>query len=223
MVPAELLRRVDLEGRLHAQVLAPPEVWMERTALDVLTRVFDYGVRLGQGDLHASIQASVTDGTPILTLDLRAHPPVSHTYGTLVLERHLAEMMGGELVIEASRQEIHLRVRVPTLPSREAHVMAAVASVRIDEDVVDLVEQFFAEHRARLEPLALELDEGRLDGVHSWSRQLVGSGASYGFPEVSDLARSVDEACSRGRLDNVRVVYGALADHLRAVSWHVED
>ena len=223
MEPAEFLRDADAGPRLQAAVLAPPEIWLERSALELLRRVRDYGLRLGTGELHASIHTAVMEGTPTLTLDLRAHPPLSQGSGSLVLERHLVGMMGGELRVETSPQEVHVAVRVPTHRSAEAQARVELASVRVDEDLVDLVEQFFAEHRANLEGLATELEQGHLDRVQRWSRQLWGSGASYGFPEISELARSVDEACSREQPDAVRGAFDALAAHLRSAKWHVQD
>lgn len=103
-------------------------------------------------------------------------------------------------------------------------------TVTVDADLAAIMPRYFELQRTDLAEVAKAAASGRAEVVRLFGHRLKGTGASYGFPRLSelgaaiegaalahDLERAADLAAEVGRfLDAVRVVYtGGAADSVR--------
>lgn len=70
--------------------------------------------------------------------------------------------------------------------------------VEADPDMIDIVQQFVAELPGRLGKLRDALHSGDWDRLVVLAHQLKGAGGSYGYPDISEVARQI-EADARAR------------------------
>lgn len=87
-----------------------------------------------------------------------------------------------------------------------------------DPDMLDIVREFASELPARIAKLEAHLAAGELLELQTLAHQLKGAGGGYGFPQITELAASLESALKQGAAPPVvkdRVV--ALCELLRAV------
>jgi len=73
-----------------------------------------------------------------------------------------------------------------------------------DPDMRELVEFFVGQMPQRVRALQESLESGALEDVRSIAHQLKGAGGSYGFPQITESARSLEEQADSANLEAVR-------------------
>ncbi len=73
--------------------------------------------------------------------------------------------------------------------------LSVVASHRVvDPDIADLVPAYLDARRSDLAALEADLDAGRYDAVARLGHQLKGTGAPFGFPEITEIGGRLEQA-----------------------------
>lgn len=97
--------------------------------------------------------------------------------------------------------------------------MGPIRSVYEDDpDMFEIVREFATELPARIAKLEAHLASGALRELQTLAHQLKGAGGGYGFPQITELAASLEQALKSGAdapvvKDRTRM----LCDTLRAV------
>ncbi len=73
-----------------------------------------------------------------------------------------------------------------------------------DPDMRELVEFFVDQMPDRVRALQQSLESGALEDVRSIAHQLKGAGGSYGFPQITESARMLEEQADSADIDAVR-------------------
>ncbi len=73
-----------------------------------------------------------------------------------------------------------------------------------DPDMKELVEFFVDQMPDRVRALEQSLEAGLLDELRSIAHQLKGAGGSYGFPQITESARRLEEQADGADLDAIR-------------------
>lgn len=73
-----------------------------------------------------------------------------------------------------------------------------------DPDMRELVEFFVDQMPERVRALQQSLDAGALEDVRSIAHQLKGAGGSYGFPQITDSARLLEEQADTADIEAIR-------------------
>ena len=67
-----------------------------------------------------------------------------------------------------------------------------------DPDMLEIVREFASELPARIAKLESLLAAGALAELQTLAHQLKGAGGGYGFPQITDLAASLESALKQG-------------------------
>src|SRR5882672_10523515 len=67
-----------------------------------------------------------------------------------------------------------------------------------DPDMLEIVREFAAELPARIAKLESHLAAGEMCELQTLAHQLKGAGGGYGFPQITDLAASLEAALKQG-------------------------
>jgi HPt (histidine-containing phosphotransfer) domain-containing protein len=87
-----------------------------------------------------------------------------------------------------------------------------------DSDMVDLVRGFSAELPNRADLLEELLSQGHWTELRRLAHQLKGAGGGYGFPKITEVAASLEQALKQSAPESeVKERTGALCEVLRAV------
>jgi|YNPBryulayer2012_1023412.scaffolds.fasta_scaffold00263_6 HPt (histidine-containing phosphotransfer) domain-containing protein len=89
--------------------------------------------------------------------------------------------------------------------------------VRIDAELQDIVPLFLENRRADVVKLTSALNAGALAEVHFIAHNLAGTGAGYGFDEISQIGYAICDAIRTGQLDSLPSLISRLAEYLDAV------
>lgn len=73
-----------------------------------------------------------------------------------------------------------------------------------DPDMRELVEFFVDQMPERVRALQQSLETGALEDVRSIAHQLKGAGGSYGFPQITNTARVLEEQADGADIDAIR-------------------
>lgn len=79
-----------------------------------------------------------------------------------------------------------------------------------DPDMEVLIAEFVASLSGRARAILDHIDQGAIEQARSMAHQLKGAGGGYGFPQVTDAARTVDMAIRERRIDDAQVAAQAL-------------
>lgn len=69
--------------------------------------------------------------------------------------------------------------------------------VREDPDMIDIVEEFVTGLTDRVADLKAAYDQSDWTRLKTLAHQLKGAGGSYGYPPISELAATIEEACKQ--------------------------
>jgi HPt (histidine-containing phosphotransfer) domain-containing protein len=87
-----------------------------------------------------------------------------------------------------------------------------------DPDMLEIVREFAGELPARIAKLESHLAAGELRELQTLAHQLKGAGGGYGFPQITELAASLEAALKQGADEAVvKDRTAALCATLRAV------
>lgn len=90
---------------------------------------------------------------------------------------------------------------------------AIVSQLADDPDLVDLVELFVEELPQRITAIEKTITEQDFDGLKRLAHQLKGAAGGYGFPIITDAARTLEEkAKTQGDLESLDAELRQLAD-----------
>src|SRR5215510_1216530 len=87
-----------------------------------------------------------------------------------------------------------------------------------DPDMLEIVREFASELPARIAKLEAHLAANEMRELQTLAHQLKGAGGGYGFPQITELAASIESALKQGLTESVikdRTI--ALCATLRAV------
>jgi histidine phosphotransfer protein HptB len=88
-----------------------------------------------------------------------------------------------------------------------------------DPDMLEIVREFASELPARVAKIEAQLEAGALRELQTLAHQLKGAGGGYGFPQITELAASLESALKQGADDVVvKDRANALCAMLRAVA-----
>lgn len=79
-----------------------------------------------------------------------------------------------------------------------------------DPDMVILIDEFVASLPARASTILARIEDGMMEQARALAHQLKGAGGGYGFPQVTDAARTVEMAIRERRTDDARQAARAL-------------
>lgn len=71
-----------------------------------------------------------------------------------------------------------------------------------DPDMMELVEEFIQEMPGRIEKIQSCLAEQSMDELKVLAHQLKGAGGGYGFPDVTDKARQLEQSIVQGEAES---------------------
>jgi CheY-like chemotaxis protein/HPt (histidine-containing phosphotransfer) domain-containing protein len=89
--------------------------------------------------------------------------------------------------------------------------------VRVDAEALPLVPAFMAEMRQRLEAIRTASAANDYETIGGLAHQIAGVGGSYGFDELTVLARSLERSAREGDRAQVEGLVSACADYLEKV------
>lgn len=87
----------------------------------------------------------------------------------------------------------------------------------IDVSIEDLVPGYLENRRADIKRMTAASKQGDWAAIESLAHKIKGSGASYGFPRLSDISRELETAAREARGDEVREAIRRLKDYLAGV------
>jgi len=89
--------------------------------------------------------------------------------------------------------------------------------IQVNPRIGDIVDSYL-EHRNRDVKLLLEaLDQGEFDQIKHLAHDLVGTGGSFGFEDMSLIGRSLESAAANGETEEIKLLVEDLADYLSHV------
>lgn len=93
----------------------------------------------------------------------------------------------------------------------------APLTVEVDKDFADLVPDFLKNCRSTLSRMKASAEARDFRGVSTAGHKLVGSGASFGFAELSEIARRIEKAAKKEDGGAVRAHLDELGVYLRSL------
>ncbi len=89
--------------------------------------------------------------------------------------------------------------------------------IRVNPKIGDIVDSYL-EHRNRdVESLLVALDRGEFDRIRHLAHDLVGTGGSFGFDDMSLIGRSLESAAANKETEEIKLLVGDLAEYLSLV------
>ena len=92
------------------------------------------------------------------------------------------------------------------------------AGTAIDVSIDDLVPAYLENRRSDIKSMTASLALGEWEAIAELGHKIKGSGASYGFPEISDLGREIERAAGARDRDAVRAALMQLAARVKEAS-----
>jgi HPt (histidine-containing phosphotransfer) domain-containing protein len=85
--------------------------------------------------------------------------------------------------------------------------------------MLELVQEFAAELPARARELESRLDQRAFEDLQRLAHQLKGAGGGYGFPQITEVAATLEQSLKEGAAEGVvKERTALLCDTLRAVT-----
>ncbi|HEX4070313.1 MAG TPA: Hpt domain-containing protein [Planctomycetaceae bacterium] len=87
-----------------------------------------------------------------------------------------------------------------------------------DEDFVELL-RAFADTIPEKQQTVLELRRaGSFDELRRWAHQLKGAAGGYGFPELTEVAAELEQACKAQDADRITLGVDSVLDYLKRIA-----
>lgn len=93
--------------------------------------------------------------------------------------------------------------------------------VYIDEDLADLIPEFLENRRRDIDRIKRLVEEGKYEELTRLGHNLKGSGGGYGFTEISEIGRGIEEAGARSDREAMTTLCERLATYLATVTVQV--
>ncbi|HIJ78747.1 MAG: Hpt domain-containing protein [Desulfobulbaceae bacterium] len=94
--------------------------------------------------------------------------------------------------------------------------------VKVDQDLLDLIPGFLKNKKNDINKIKTALPLGDYETVRVTGHNMKGSGAGYGFLEISEIGAGIETAA--GKQDHEQIIYllNQLTDYLDRVSFEPE-
>jgi histidine phosphotransfer protein HptB len=87
-----------------------------------------------------------------------------------------------------------------------------------DEDFAELL-RAFADTIPEKRQTAIDLHRaGSFDELCRWAHQLKGAAGGYGFPELTEVAAELEQACKAQNADRITLGVGRVLDYLKRIA-----
>src|SRR5574337_1345337 len=93
--------------------------------------------------------------------------------------------------------------------------------VYVDEEIADLIPEFLENRRRDVEQIKRLVHEGKYEEIVRLGHSMKGTGGGYGFTEISDIGKAIEEAGARGDREAMTRLCERLATYLAAVTVEV--
>ena len=93
--------------------------------------------------------------------------------------------------------------------------------VFVDEELADLIPEFSENRRRDVETITRLVQEGNHEELTRLGHTMKGTGGGYGFAEISEIGRGIEEASVRGDRKAITTLCERLAAYLAAVTVQV--
>jgi HPt (histidine-containing phosphotransfer) domain-containing protein len=90
--------------------------------------------------------------------------------------------------------------------------------VYVDEELADLIPEFLENRRRDVEQITRFIREEKYEDLVRLGHTMKGVGGSYGFTEISEIGREIEEAGKRSDREVMTTLYKRLAAYLAAVT-----
>ena len=89
--------------------------------------------------------------------------------------------------------------------------------VEIDKELEDLIPTYLSNLEKNMQKIAAAAAAGNQDEVRSLGHNMKGSGGGYGFQQVSEIGKSIEEAAKAGDLDAIPAKIKELKHYLTTI------
>lgn len=89
--------------------------------------------------------------------------------------------------------------------------------VQVDADMAELIPRFLENRRKDVAAIPAALERGDYDAVRTIGHDMKGTGAGYGFDEITALGAALEQAAKDGHRQEIRRLRDALATYLERV------
>lgn len=93
--------------------------------------------------------------------------------------------------------------------------------VYVDEDLADLIPEFLENRRRDVEQIKRLVQEGKYEELVRVGHTMKGTGGGYGFTEISEIGRGIEEAGTHGDREAMTTLCERLATYLATVTVQV--
>ncbi|MBZ0169132.1 Hpt domain protein [Candidatus Methylomirabilis lanthanidiphila] len=93
--------------------------------------------------------------------------------------------------------------------------------VYVDEEIADLIPEFLENRRRDVEQMKRLAQEGKYDELARLGHSMKGTGGGYGFMEISDMGKALEEAGTHGDREAAMSLCERLDTYLAAVTVQV--
>lgn len=94
--------------------------------------------------------------------------------------------------------------------------------VYVDEELADLIPEFLENRRRNVEQITRLVQAGNYEELTRLGHTMKGVGGSYGFIEISEIGRGIEEAGARGDQQAITTLCERLAAYLAGVTVKVQ-
>ena len=89
--------------------------------------------------------------------------------------------------------------------------------VYVDPDLEDLIPMVLENRRRDIDDIKRLLREGNMGEIRRLGHSMKGSGGGYGFDEISEIGRDMEEAAKGGNMEEIEKLNNRLAEYLSVV------
>src|SRR5574337_644596 len=111
-------------------------------------------------------------------------------------------------------------MRLPSRrPRKEGWRMAEQTTVvYVDEEIADLIPEFLENRRRDVEQIKQLVQQGKYMELTRLGHTMKGTGGAYGFTEIGEIGKGIEEAGARGDQEALTRLCERLATYLAAVT-----
>lgn len=95
--------------------------------------------------------------------------------------------------------------------------MPETLTVYIDEDLEDLIPGFLENRHLDVKVIEKLLDDAEFAEIQRIGHSMKGSGGGYGFDEISQIGKRIEEAATAGNIDKISSLARSLSQYLQNV------
>jgi hypothetical protein len=91
-------------------------------------------------------------------------------------------------------------------------------TIRIDPDLADLIPGFLEGRRQDVAAILKALEQQDLETIRILGHNMKGCGSGYGFDEITDLGRSLEQSAKNGERDEIKKKTAELSVYLDSLN-----